>query len=230
VERAPRTVPPTGPAAAPTGREPESQDHWRVYKIMDEFVSGFEGLAAVPRPVAVFGSSRARPDQPAYALAEATGAALARAGFSVLTGGGQGIMEAAAKGALEAGGLSVGLTIDLPGEQSPSPHLSRLLSFRYFFVRKVMFVKYSVGFVIAPGGFGTLDELFEAITLVQTRRTPPFPIVLLDAAYWQGLLAWLRDVAAPAGAVPTADLGLVRVADTPQEVLGHLTGSGGARP
>jgi uncharacterized protein (TIGR00730 family) len=190
---------------------------------MDEFVVGFEALASVPAPVSVFGSSRARPGDRTYALAERMGRLLAQCGFTVVTGGGPGVMEAACKGALEAGGLTVGLNIDLPSEQAPNPYLSRLISSRYFFVRKVLFVKYSVGFVIAPGGFGTLDELFEAVTLVQTRRSPPFPIVLLDVQYWRGLVDWLRDTVAAHAAIRPGELSLLRLADTPEEVLPHLT-------
>ncbi|MGH7322548.1 MAG: TIGR00730 family Rossman fold protein, partial [Candidatus Rokuibacteriota bacterium] len=156
------------PELQPTPIHLDTQDPWRVYKIMDEFVAGFEALTNLPPAVAFFGSSRATPGESAYALAEKTARLLAENGFTVLTGGGPGIMEAASKGAMEAGGLSIGLNIDLPQEQAPNQFLGKLLNFRYFFVRKVMFVKYSVGFVIAPGGFGTLDELFEATTLVQT--------------------------------------------------------------
>lgn len=201
---------------------PTQPDAWRVFKIMDEFVSGFEALAHIPSAVAFFGSSRATPDDPAYSLAEQTGRLLAQNGFAVLTGGGPGIMEAANKGAIEAGGLSIGLNIDLPQEQAPNRYLGKLVNFRYFFVRKVMFVKYSVGFVIAPGGFGTLDELFEATTLVQTRRTPPFPVILLGAAYWQGLLDWLRDVAVKQRAITAEEVAILRVADAPEEVLAYL--------
>ena len=198
------------------------QDPWRVFRFVDEFAEGFEDLSRVPRPVAVFGSSRTPQDHPDYRLTEEVGRRLVERGFAVLTGGGPGLMEAANKGAIEAGGLSVGLNIDLPQEQAPNPYLGKLLSFRYFFVRKVLFVKYSVGFVIAPGGFGTLDELFEATTLVQTHRTPPFPIVLLGRAYWEGLLAWLREVAVTHGAIRSDELALLRLADTPEEVLVHL--------
>jgi hypothetical protein len=202
--------------------QPDTQDPWRVFTIMDEFVAGFEALSAIPDAVAFFGSSRASPSDPLYALAERTSRLLVQSGYTVLTGAGPGIMEAANKGALEAGGVSVGLNIDLPREQAPNPYLGKLLNFRYFFVRKVMFVKYAVGFVIAPGGFGTLDELFEATTLVQTHRTPAFPIVLLGVDYWRGLVDWLRDVVVRQGAISEAELGILRLADTPEEVLDHL--------
>jgi uncharacterized protein (TIGR00730 family) len=210
------------PELQPIPIQLDTEDPWRVYKIMDEFVAGFEALADIPPAVAFFGSSRARPEDPAYALAERTARLLAENGFAVLTGAGPGIMEAASKGAMEGGGLSIGLNIDLPQEQAPNRYLRRLLNFRYFFVRKVMFVKYSVGFVIAPGGFGTLDELFEATTLVQTRRIHPFPIVLLGAPYWQGLVDWVREVVVRDGRVRAEELAILRVADTPAEVLRHL--------
>jgi hypothetical protein len=217
------------PELQPAPIQLDTEDPWRVYKIMDEFVAGFEGLAALPPAVAFFGSSRARPDDPAYDLAERTARLLARSGFAVLTGAGPGIMEAASKGAMEAGGLSIGLNIDLPQEQAPNRYLRRLLNFRYFFVRKVMFVKYSVGFVIAPGGFGTLDELFEATTLVQTRRIRPFPVVLLGTTYWRGLIDWLRDVVVRDGRVRGDELSILRLADTPEEVLQHLRDGNPAR-
>jgi hypothetical protein len=214
----------------PTPIHLDTEDPWRVFKIMDEFVAGFEGLANIPPAVAFFGSSRATPDDPAYALAEKTARLLAAHGFTILTGGGPGIMEAANKGAMEVGGLSVGLNIDLPQEQAPNPYLVRLLNFRYFFVRKVMFVKYSIGFVIAPGGFGTLDELFEATTLVQTRRIRRFPVILLGAAYWQGLLDWLRAVVVRDRRVNDDELAILRLADTPEEVLAYLRADSPALP
>lgn len=217
------------PAGAPSS---DSQDPWRVFKIMDELVAGFAAFQAIPSAVAFFGSARTDPGDPAYALAERTGRRLAEEGFTVVTGGGGGIMEAANKGATEARGLSVGLNIDLPQEQAVNPYIGKLVSFRYFFVRKLMFVKYAVGFVIAPGGFGTLDELFEATTLVQTRRTPPFPIVLLGSAYWQGLVDWLRTVAVAHGAITADEVALLRLADTPEEVVASLRGTarGQGRP
>ncbi|HEV8673449.1 MAG TPA: TIGR00730 family Rossman fold protein [Methylomirabilota bacterium] len=210
------------PELQPTPIQLDTEDPWRVFKIMDEFVAGFEALSGLPPAVAFFGSSRATPDDPAYALAEKTARLVAENGFTVLSGGGPGIMEAANKGAMEAGGLSIGLNIDLPQEQAPNRYLAKLVNFRYFFVRKVMFVKYSVGFVIAPGGFGTLDELFEATTLVQTRRIRPFPVILLGAAYWQGLLDWLQRVVVAERRVTATELAILRVADTPEEVLAHL--------
>ncbi len=214
------------PELQPAPIQQDTEDPWRAFKIMDELVGGFEALAKVPPAVAFFGSSRARPDDPAYALAEKTARLVAEHGYTVLTGGGPGIMEAANKGAMEAGGLSIGLNIDLPQEQAPNPHLGMLLNFRYFFIRKVMFVKYSVGFVIAPGGFGTLDELFEATTLVQTRRIRPFPVILLGSAYWQGLVDWLRATVVAERRVSATELAILRMADTPEEVVAHLRAAG----
>jgi hypothetical protein len=218
------------PELQPAPIQQDTEDPWRVFKIMAELVGGFETLVRLPPAVAFFGSARATPDDPAYALAEKTARLIAEQGFAVLTGGGPGIMEAASKGALEAGGLSVGLNIDLPQEQAPNPYLGMLLNFRYFFARKVMFVKYSVGFVIAPGGFGTLDELFEATTLIQTRRIRPFPVILLGSAYWGGLLEWLRQVVVAEGRVSPEELAILRVADTPEEVLAHLRAGAPATP
>ena len=218
------------PELQPTPIQLDTEDPWRVFKIMDELVGGFQALAKLPPAVAFFGSSRSTPDDPAYTLAEKTAHLLAESGYTIITGGGPGIMEAANKGALEAGGLSIGLNIDLPHEQAPNPYLGKLLNFRYFFIRKVMFVKYSVGFVIAPGGFGTLDELFEATTLVQTGRIRPFPVILLGAAYWQGLVDWLRSVVVAERRVTAQELAILRVADTPEEVLAHLRRSAPATP
>jgi uncharacterized protein (TIGR00730 family) len=218
------------PELQPPPIQLDTEDPWRVFKVMDEIVAGFQALSGLPPAVAFFGSARATPADPAYALAEKTGRLLAAEGFAVLTGGGPGIMEAANKGALEAGGLSVGLNIDLPREQSPNAYLSRLINFRYFFVRKVMFVKYSVGFVIAPGGYGTLDELFEATTLVQTGRIRPFPVILFGAAYWQGLVDWLRHVVVGERRVSLDELGILRLADSPEEVLEHLRAASPSLP
>ena len=169
------------------------KDTWRIFRIMGEFVEGFETLSQINKGVAIFGSARSTPGSADYQRAEEMGRALARAGYAVITGGGPGDMEAANKGALEAGGESVGLAIELPYELKPNPYLTRTLSFRYFFVRKVMFVKYSQAFVIMPGGFGTLDELFEAVTLIQTRKVKPFPVILAgEHEYWDGLIKWIQ--------------------------------------
>ncbi|MGH9880579.1 MAG: TIGR00730 family Rossman fold protein [Pyrinomonadaceae bacterium] len=194
-------------------------DTWRVFRIMGEFVEGFDELATLTRAVSVFGSARTLPGDPDYLAAEETGALLAREGFTVITGGGPGIMEASNKGAFEAGGLSVGCNIELPFEQHPNPYLTRSLTFRYFFVRKMMFVKYSLGFIIFPGGFGTLDELFEALTLIQTRKIRNFPVVLFRSAYWKGLLNWISEYALKQGKVSESDLKLLHITDSPAEIV-----------
>src|SRR5216684_1664391 len=195
------------------------KDTWRIFRIMGEFVEGFETLSTI-MGVSIFGSARSEPGSPDYRRAEAMGRALARAGFAVITGGGPGDMEAANKGALEAGGESVGLAIELPYEPRPNPYLTRTLSFRYFFVRKVMFVKYSKAFVILPGGFGTLDELFEAVTLIQTKKVKPFPVILAgDDGYWDGLLSWMRDTLLARGKINSEDLKILKRAASTDEVL-----------
>jgi uncharacterized protein (TIGR00730 family) len=195
------------------------KDTWRIFRIMGEFVEGFETLSQI-EGVAIFGSARSAPGSPDYERAEAMGRSLARAGYAVITGGGPGDMEAANKGALEAGGEAVGLAIELPYELKPNPYLTRTLSFRYFFVRKVMFVKYSRAFVILPGGFGTLDELFEAVTLIQTRKVKPFPVILAGSDdYWDGLYDWIRRTVVPRGKVREDEVKILQRAKTPQEVL-----------
>lgn len=204
---------------SPRGDEFTHTDTWRVFRIMGEFVQGFEELASLTRGIAIFGSARTRPDSPEYKAAEETAALLARAGFAVITGGGPGIMEAANKGAFEASGISVGCNIELPFEQGTNPYLTRSVTFHYFFVRKMMFVKYSLGFIIFPGGFGTLDELFEALTLIQTHKIRNFPVVLFGSEYWNGLLQWIRDVAFKDGKVSQQDLNLLYVTDSPAEVV-----------
>jgi uncharacterized protein (TIGR00730 family) len=193
-------------------------DPWRIHRITAEFVTGFDRLAEVGLAVAVFGSARTAPDDPMYEAARQTAAELVEAGFGVITGGGPGIMEAANRGAADAGGVSVGCNIELPHEQHENTFANISLEFRYFFVRKTMFVKYSEAFVVFPGGFGTLDELFEAVTLVQTGKIHRFPVVLYGSAYWSGLLEWLRGHVELAGNVTSEELELVQVADTPQDV------------
>ncbi|WP_101397265.1 TIGR00730 family Rossman fold protein [Phycicoccus duodecadis] len=197
-------------------------DPWRVMRIQSEFVTGFGALAELGPAVSVFGSARTRPDAPEYALGQEVGRALVEAGYAVITGGGPGAMEAANRGALEAGGTSVGLGIELPFEAGLNPHVDLGVNFRYFFARKTMFVKYACGFIVLPGGFGTLDELFEAVTLVQTQKVTSFPIVLVGAAYWGGLLDWLHDTAAAAGTLNAADLSLLTVTDDPHEAVGRI--------
>jgi len=188
-------------------------DPWRVLRIQAEFVEGFGLLAEVGRAVSVFGSARTPRESPEYATGRALGGALARRGWTVITGGGPGVMEAVNRGASEAGGTSVGLGIELPFEQSLNEWVDVGLQFRYFFARKTMFVKYAQAFVILPGGFGTLDELFEALTLVQTRKVHEFPVVLLGAAYWSGLVEWLAHAAVAGGYVSPLDLALLHVTD-----------------
>jgi hypothetical protein len=191
----------------------KTRDAWRALRILSEFVEGFDTLADLPPAVSVFGSARSKPDSPECELAEALGRALARAGYAVITGGGPGVMEAANRGASEAGGLSVGLGIELPFEQGINDWVDLGIDFRYFFARKTMFVKYARAFVVLPGGFGTLDELFEALTLVQTGKVTRFPVVLMGEAYWRGLLDWLRDTLAADGKISPADLDLLVVTD-----------------
>ncbi len=195
------------------------QDPWRVMRIQSEFVEGFGALAGLGPAVSVFGSARVTPDHPDYAVAEAIGAALARAGYATITGGGPGIMEAANKGACEAGGVSVGLGIELPFEQHMNRWVDLGVNFRYFFARKTMFVKYAEGFIVLPGGFGTLDELFESLTLVQTRKVTGFPIVLVGSTYWSGLLEWVRSTLVERAAIDVSDLALVQVTDDAQEAV-----------
>jgi uncharacterized protein (TIGR00730 family) len=194
-------------------------DTWRVFRIMGEFVEGFDSLATLTRGISVFGSARTHADDPDYAAAQETAALLARAGFAVITGGGPGIMEAANRGAFEAGGLSIGCNIELPFEQKSNDYLTRGITFKYFFVRKMMFVKYSLGFIIFPGGFGTLDELFEALTLIQTKKIRDFPVVLFGSKYWAGLMNWIRDFALKEGKLTEHDLKLLHLTDYPEEVV-----------
>jgi uncharacterized protein (TIGR00730 family) len=194
-------------------------DPWRALRILSEFVDGFDALAGLGPAVTVFGSARTRQHDPVYELARTIGRRLAEAGFAVITGGGPGAMEAANRGCQEGGGLSVGCNIELPHEQSINPYVDLGVEFRYFFARKTMFVKYADAFVILPGGYGTLDELFESLTLIQTGKVRHFPVVLVGSAYWQGLLDWIRDVQLPAGAIGPSDLELLRVTDDPDEVV-----------
>ncbi|OLR90100.1 LOG family protein [Actinokineospora bangkokensis] len=188
-------------------------DPWRVLRIQAEFVEGFGALAEVPRAVTVFGSARTKPEHEEYQLGMRIGAALAHAGFAAITGGGPGAMEAVNRGASEAGGFSVGLGIELPFEQGLNPWVDLGVNFRYFFARKTMFIKYSQAFICLPGGFGTLDELFEALTLVQTKKVTKFPVVLFGTQYWQGLYDWLRDSVLAGGKVGEKDMALLHLTD-----------------
>src|SRR5438445_556247 len=203
----------------PHGDEFLHTDTWRVFRIMGEFVQGFEDLAHITNGVAVFGSARTPADDPEYKAAQETGALFVRAGFSVITGGGPGIMEAANRGAFEAGGVSIGCNIELPHEQSSNDYLTLSLKFKYFFVRKMMFVKYSDAFIIFPGGFGTLDELFEALTLIQTHKIHNFPVVLYGSQYWKGMLEWLRGPMLGENKIVEDDFRRLHVTDSPSEIV-----------
>jgi uncharacterized protein (TIGR00730 family) len=194
-------------------------DPWRVFRIMGEFVEGFDDLASLTHGVSIFGSARTLPNEDDYRTAQETAALLVQAGYSVITGGGPGIMEAANRGAFEANGVSVGCNIELPFEQKPNPYQTLALKFKYFFVRKMMFVKYSEAFIIFPGGFGTLDELFEALTLIQTRKIRDFPVVLFGTKYWEGMMNWIREFALTENKISQADLGLLHLTDSPSEAV-----------
>ena len=194
------------------------QESWRVFRIMAEFVDGFEALADVGKAVTIFGSARTRPDDPSYKAAETTARLLAKAGYAVITGGGPGIMEAANKGAFEACGVSVGCNISLPHEQESNRYQTIGLDFHYFYARKVMFVKYASAFICFPGGYGTLDEFFETITLIQTSKAGPMPIVLYGSEYWGGLAEWMRRTLTP-HFIDSEDLSIFRIVDTPQAAV-----------
>ncbi|MBN2008411.1 TIGR00730 family Rossman fold protein [candidate division KSB1 bacterium] len=195
------------------------QDTWRVFRIISEFVEGFEELAALGNCVTIFGSARTKESNPEYLLARQIGKELVNEGYGVITGGGSGIMEAANRGAKEAGGTSVGLNINLPFEQKPNPYADIQIEFRYFFVRKVMFVKYAKAFVILPGGFGTLDELFESITLIQTYKISKFPVILVGKEYWSGLFDWIKRTMLDGGKISEDDLLLFSITDDPKSVV-----------
>lgn len=199
-----------------------TEDPWRIFRIMSEFVDSFETMTRVGPAVAVFGSARTRRADKYYRVAEVLGRELARNGLSVITGGGPGIMEAANKGAAEGGAPSVGLNISLPHEQRNNPYVTVPLHFRYFFARKVCFAKYSLGFIFLPGGFGTLDEFFELITLVQTERIPRVPLILLGRTYWRGLLRWLRSTVARPGYISLEDLTLPTLVEDPHDAVRRI--------
>src|SRR5437667_2955602 len=194
-------------------------DTWRSFRIMGEFIQGFEDLAQITNGVAIFGSARTLLDDPNYKAAMETAALLARAGFAVITGGGPGIMEAANRGAFEAGGLSVGCNIELPHEQKSNEYMTLSLKFKYFFVRKMMFVKYSNAFIIFPGGFGTLDELFESLTLIQTKKIRDFPVVLYGSEYWRGMIDWIKGPVLGKGMIDEVDLRRLHLTDSPAEIV-----------
>ena len=196
-----------------------AQESWRMFHIMAEFVEGFDALARYHPAVSIFGSTRAKPEDEVYQKAERIGQLLAENGFSVITGGGPGAMEAANKGASLAGGKSIGLNIELPLEQKPNPYANITLKYRYFFVRKVMFVKYAVAYIILPGGFGTMDELFESVTLIQTHKIKPFPVILVGSNYWKGLLDWIKEVVLREGRISPTDLDILQLIDDPEEIV-----------
>jgi hypothetical protein len=194
-------------------------ESWRLFKIMGEFVEGVEALHHLGPAVSIFGSARTPPDDPVYRAAESIAARFAQENFAVITGGGGGIMEAANKGAAEAGGTSVGLNINLPYEQVPNPYATITLDFHYFFVRKVMFVKYAMAYVIMPGGFGTLDELFEAVTLIQTHRIKPLPVILVGSDFWSGLVEWVRSRLLSEKRISPEDMDIIQILDDPEEIV-----------
>jgi uncharacterized protein (TIGR00730 family) len=194
-------------------------ESWRLFKIMGEFVDGVEALHDLGPAVSIFGSARIKPDDPVYLQAEKIASLFAQNNFAVITGGGGGVMEAANKGATEAGGVSVGLNIQLPFEQIPNKYSTINLEFKYFFIRKVMFVKHASAYIAMPGGFGTLDELFEVITLIQTRRVRPFPIILVGSDYWTGLFEWVKSTLLESKMVGPADLDIIRIMDDPEEIV-----------
>ena len=230
--RMPDDLKPNNPRsqATPLVGKPEQQyvidalagESWRLFRIMGEFVQGFEEMSDVTKAVTIFGSARLRADNRYFAQAEALARLLAEDGYTVITGGGPGLMEAGNKGAYEAGGRSIGLNVDLPFEQAPNPYQTDEVKFRYFFVRKVMLVKYSSAFVVFPGGFGTIDELFEALTLIQTKKILPFPVYLVGRSYWQGLLDWLQGTLLEHGTIREQDLKLFKVVDETADIPAQI--------
>jgi uncharacterized protein (TIGR00730 family) len=198
------------------------EESWRIFRIMAEFVEAIETLSRVKNAVSIFGSARTTPDDPYYQKAELLSRLLAERGFGVITGGGPGVMEAANKGAAGAGGQSVGMNIRLPLEQKPNPYANISIDYKYFFTRKVMFVKYAMAYVVMPGGFGTMDELFEALTLLQTKRIKAFPVILMGSEYWKGLIDWLKKTMLRNNKISAADLELFQVIDDPEEAVKHI--------
>ncbi len=198
------------------------EESWRIFRIMAEFVEAIDTLSQVKHAVSIFGSARTAPDDPYYQKAETLARLLAQHGFGVITGGGPGIMEAANKGAAEGGGRSVGMNIRLPFEQKPNPYSNISIDYRYFFIRKVMFVKYAMAYVVLPGGLGTMDELFEALTLIQTKRIKCFPVILMGSEYWKGLFDWLRKTMLRDNKIAPEDLELIQIIDDPEEIVKHI--------
>ncbi len=210
------------PGMTPVNDSILTRESWKIFQIMAEFVEGFERLARIRPSVSIFGSARMKPDHPYYELTEKIARQLSDAGFSVVSGGGPGIMEAANKGAYAGKSPSIGLNIQLPHEQTGNPYQDISLSFRHFFARKVMFVKYAAAYVVLPGGFGTLDELAEILTLVQTGKTRRIPIILVNSAFWEGLIDWLRDKLVGEGMIDAADMELFQLLNTPEEVVDSI--------
>ncbi|MCY4215512.1 MAG: TIGR00730 family Rossman fold protein [Flavobacteriaceae bacterium] len=208
-----------------TWHQTKTQDNWMIFKVISEFVEAFDALESIGPCISIFGSAQTKPNHPDYQLTVDISKAIVNLGFGIISGGGPGIMEAANKGAHQANGTSVGLHIELPSEQFSNSYIdkNRLIAFKYFFTRKVMFVKYAQGFVVMPGGFGTLDEFFEAITLIQTQKINPFPIVLVGSGYWNGLLDWLNDSLLKTGKIKPHDTALFSVVDTTKEVVDKIT-------
>jgi uncharacterized protein (TIGR00730 family) len=198
------------------------EESWRIFRIMAEFVDSIEDLSRVQNGVTIFGSARVKAGDPYYQMAEKLGRLLVQNGFSVITGGGPGIMEAANKGAAEAGGQSVGMNIKLPFEQKPNPYANLQIDYKYFFIRKVMFVKYAVAYIILPGGYGTMDEFFEALTLIQTKRVKSFPVIVMGREYWQGLLDWLKSTMLRTNMILPFDIEMIQIIDEPEEVVKHI--------
>jgi hypothetical protein len=198
------------------------EESWRVFRIMAEFVDAIETMSRIHNAVSIFGSARVQPEDEYYQKAEKLALLLAQNGFNVITGGGPGIMEAGNKGATAGGGKSVGMNIRLPFEQKPNPYANIHVDYKYFFIRKVMFIKYAVAYIILPGGFGTMDELFEALTLIQTRRIKSFPVILMGSEYWQGLVNWLKTVMLAENKITSADFNLIQIIDDPEEVVQHI--------
>ena len=198
------------------------EESWRIFRIMAEFIEAIDALSRIQPAVTIFGSARVKAEDPFYNKAEMLARRLAQKGFSVITGGGPGIMEAANKGAAEAGGKSIGMNIRLPFEQKPNPYANISIEYKYFFVRKVMFVKYAVAYVIFPGGFGTLDELFEALTLIQTKRIKSFPVILFGQEYWSGMIDWLRNTLVREDKIQAEDLDFIQIVDDPDEAVRHI--------
>ncbi len=195
------------------------EDTWRLFRIIAEFVEGFDNMSSVPPAVTFFGSARCKEGDEPYDTARKLAKKLSQKGYSIITGGGPGVMEAANRGTQEGGGISIGLNIELPFEQKPNPYIDKLISFRYFFIRKVLFIKYSIAFVIMPGGFGTMDELFEALTLIQTHRIKPFPVLLVGRDYWSGLIDWINRTMLGRGNISEEDMNILHIVDSDLEAI-----------